>query len=78
MRKYPYTDSTDMIIYEEKVKKPSRLKPLIPCIISAVLSSVITLGAVGMGGYAYLNANNVADGTHSYGRVVDLLLAHYF
>ena len=27
---------------------------------------------------AYLTANNVADGTHSYGRVVDLLLAHYF
>lgn len=27
---------------------------------------------------AYLNANNVSDGTHSYGRVVDLLLAHYF
>ncbi|MBQ5761295.1 MAG: DUF3810 domain-containing protein [Clostridia bacterium] len=27
---------------------------------------------------AYLNINNVSDGTHSYGRVVDLLLAHYF
>lgn len=27
---------------------------------------------------AYLNANNVSDGTRSYGRVVDLLLAYYF
>lgn len=58
MRKYPYTDSTEMIKYEPKVKKPSRLKPFIPCIVSAVLASVITAGAVGLGGYAYLNANN--------------------
>lgn len=58
MRKYPYTDSTEMIKYEPKVKKPSRLKAFIPCIVSAVLASVITAGAVGIGGYAYLNANN--------------------
>ena len=58
MRKYPYTDSTEMIKYEPKIKKPSRLKPFIPCIVSAVLASVITAGAVGIGGYAYLNANN--------------------
>lgn len=58
MRKYPYTDSTEMIMYEPKIKKPSRLKPFIPCIVSAVLASVITAGAVGIGGYAYLNANN--------------------
>ena len=56
MRKYPYTDSTEMIMYEPKVKKPSRLKPFIPCILSAVLASVITAGAVGIGGYAYLNS----------------------
>ena len=57
MRKYPYTDSTEMTIYVPKRKKPSRLKPFIPCIVSAVLASVITAGAVGIGGYAYLNAN---------------------
>lgn len=56
MRKYPYTDSTEMIMYEPKVKKPSRLKPFIPCIVSAVLASVITAGAVGIGGYAYINS----------------------
>lgn len=76
MRKYPYTDSTDMIIYEEKVKKPSRLKPLIPCIISAVLSSVITLGAVGMGGYAYLNANNKTVTTTGIQDKVTLVTTH--
>lgn len=57
MKKYPYTDSTELIIYVPKRKKPSRLKPFIPCIVSAVLASVITAGAVGIGGYAYLNAN---------------------
>lgn len=58
MRKYPYTDSTELIKYEPKAKKPSRLKPFIPCIVSAVLASVITAGAVGIGGYAYLNAKD--------------------
>ncbi len=58
MRKYPYTDSTELIKYEPKIKKPSRLKAFIPCIVSAVLASVITAGAVGIGGYAYLSANN--------------------
>lgn len=58
MKKYPYTDSTELIAYEPKIKKPSRLKPLMPCFISAVLASAITAGAMGLGGYAYLNSIN--------------------
>lgn len=49
MRRYPYTDSTEMIKYEPKPKK----KPggnFFPCIVSAFLASAITLGAVGMTG----------------------------
>ncbi|MDD6214922.1 MAG: trypsin-like peptidase domain-containing protein [Firmicutes bacterium] len=54
MKKYPYTDSTEIIKYEPKEKKKNRFKKFIPCIMSAVLASVITAGAVGVGGYYYL------------------------
>ena len=78
MRKYPYTDSTEMIIYEQKAKKPSRLKPFIPCIVSAVLASVITAGAVGIGGYAYLSSQGgqtvATSGTNDTG--VTLVTTH--
>ena len=53
MKKYPYTDSTDIIMYEPKIKKTSRLKAFIPCILSAVLASTITAGAC-IGGFMYL------------------------
>ena len=54
MKKYPYTDSTEIIKYEPKIKKEHKLKKYVPCILSAVLASVITAGAVGVGGYYYL------------------------
>ena len=54
MKKYPYTDSTELIIYESKPKKKRKTNILLPCILSAVLASTVTLGAVGIGGYAYL------------------------
>lgn len=54
MKKYPYTDSTDLIKYEPKIKKRRKLKAFLPCIMSAVLASVITAGAMGLGGYFYL------------------------
>ncbi len=54
MKKYPYTDSTEIIMYEPKKKKHRNFKKFVPCILSAVLASVITAGAVGVGGYYYL------------------------
>lgn len=57
MRRYPYTDSTEIIKYEPKIKKESKLKKFIPCLMSAVLASVITAGAVGVGGYYFLKDN---------------------
>ncbi len=50
MKKFPYTDSTEMIIYEPKTKKKHNPN-FLPCLVSAFLASAITLGAVGMGGY---------------------------
>ena len=57
MRKYPDTDSTELIEYKPKLKKPSKVRAFMPCIISAVLASVITAGAVGIGGVSYLKSH---------------------
>ena len=54
MKKYPYTDSTELIMYEPKKKKEHKWKKYMPCVMSAVLASTITLGAAGVGGYYYL------------------------
>ncbi len=54
MRKYPYTDSTEIIKYEPKIKKKGRLKKFVPCLLSAVLASGITAGVFGVGGHYYL------------------------
>lgn len=53
MKKYPYTDSTELICYEPKIKKTGKLKAFIPCIVSALLASAITAGAC-FGGYFFL------------------------
>lgn len=54
MKKYPYTDSTEIIKYEPKIKKKRKHANIVPCLVSAFLASVITLGAVGAGGYYWL------------------------
>jgi serine protease Do len=53
MRRYPYTDSTELIEYIPKVKK-HRFKKLAPYLLCAFLASAITAGAVGAGGYYYI------------------------
>ena len=55
MRKYPYTDSTDIIIYEakQKVKKP---KPWLAPIASALVASLFT-AAVFTAGFVTMNKN---------------------
>ena len=52
MKKFPYTDSTELIIYEPKHKKKRNFN-FLPCIVSAFLASAITLGAVGVGSRFY-------------------------
>ena len=53
MKKYPYADSTELIAYRPKIKK-HRFRKLAPFLLTAFLASVITAGAVGVGGYFWL------------------------
>ena len=54
MRRYPYTESTEIIKYEPKIKKERNFKKFAPCLMSALLASVMTAGAFCAGGYFYL------------------------
>jgi len=51
MKKYPYTDSTDLVLYERKVKKPKKQRVWLACLSSAVAASVFTAGILGAGYY---------------------------
>ncbi len=55
IKKYPYTQSTDMIIYEPKVKHKRKSKIWLACLSSALCASIITAGAFGTGLYVYTN-----------------------
>ncbi len=52
MKKYPYTESTELIVYETKPKKQKK-RLWIPCLCSALAASVLTVGicAGGIGAY---------------------------
>lgn len=63
MRRYPYTESTELIMYQPKIKKRGRLKKYMPCLLSAMLASVITAGAFGVGSHFYLK--NLSQPTQS-------------
>lgn len=54
MKKYPYTDSTELITYQPKVKKKRKPGMLLCCLLSAFLASAITAGGMGIGGYFLL------------------------
>ena len=63
MKKYPYTDSTDIIIYEEKKKKiEKKPKMWLACISSAVAASLLT-GAVCMAGVTGYVKNMTSQGS---------------
>ena len=51
MKKYPYTNSTELIEYRPRIKK-RRFRLFLPCLLSAFLASAITAGAL-FGGYQY-------------------------
>ena len=55
--KYPHTDSTDLVIYEPKVKKTRKTKVWALCLVSALLASAISSAAVG-GSVYYMMKNN--------------------
>ena len=66
MRKYPYTETTDLIIYEAKRKKQRKKRMWVPCLCSALAASVLTAAAFGIGANHYLkpiiNGNYLMQG----------------
>ena len=64
MKHYPYTESTDLIVYVEKPKKKKRNSLWTACICSALIASVVTAGAVGGGAVLYMK-NNKTGGAQS-------------
>lgn len=65
MKKYPYTDSTDMIIYEHKPKKQKKNRIWVPCLCSALAASLVTLGSIGGGAYLYMQAQPAPEASAS-------------
>ncbi len=57
MKKYPYTDSTEIIMYTPKIKKKRNFKKYIPCFVSALLASVMTAGVFTIPNYIGRNSN---------------------
>ncbi len=51
MKKYPHTDSTEMIIYDNKEKKKKKAKPWAVALSSALIASVFTASVFGAGTY---------------------------
>lgn len=45
--KYPHTDSTALIMYEPKTKKPKKQRVWVACLSSALIASVISAAAAG-------------------------------
>jgi serine protease Do len=64
MKQYPYTETTDLIVYVEKPKKKKRSSPWTACICSALIASVVTAGAVGGGAALYIK-NRPTGGNQS-------------
>lgn len=64
MKQYPYTETTDLIVYVEKPKKKKRNSPWTACICSALIASVVTAGAVGGGAALYIK-NRPTGGNQS-------------
>ena len=59
MKKYPYTESTDLIIYDQKPKKEKKQKVWLTAVCSALAASIFTAGVFGTGMYfMQKNMNN--------------------
>lgn len=57
MKKYPYTESTDMIVYNTPVKKQKKQRPWLIAVTSALAASIFTVAVGGAGLYYYSKAN---------------------
>lgn len=64
MKKYPYTESTDMIIYEPKRKK-KKSRPVLMCISSALAASIFTAAVFSGGLYMYAKNEGLNLGTNN-------------
>lgn len=53
MKKYPYTESTDLIIYNQKPKKEKKPKIFLTAVCSALAASIFTAGVFSAGMYFY-------------------------
>lgn len=53
MKKYPYTESTDLIVYNQKPKKEKKPKIFLTALCSALAASIFTAGAFTAGMYVY-------------------------
>ena len=51
MKKYPYTETTDLVLYQNKEKKTKKPKVWLACLCSALIASIFTGGLVGSGLY---------------------------
>ena len=59
MKKYPYTESTDLIVYNKKEKKEKKPRLFLTAVCSALAASVFTAAVFGTGMY-YINKNNTS------------------
>ena len=57
MKKYPYTESTDLIVCEQPKAKEKKSRPWLVALSSALAASVLTAGIFGTGMY-FMNQNN--------------------
>ena len=63
MKKYPYTESTDLIIYDQKPKKEKKQKVWLTAVCSALAASIFTAGVFGTG--MYFMQKNMNNNTQS-------------
>ncbi len=89
MKKYPYTESTDLIVYNQKPKKEKKQRIWLTAICSAVAASVLTAGVFSAGMF-YISKNssnaqalvanaqnNISSSVASVASSVDAQLAAY-
>ena len=62
MKRYPYTESTDLVLYVEKPKRKKRTYTFATCLCSALIASLLSAAFVGGGMTLYLK-NNVQANT---------------
>ena len=59
MKRYPYTETTDMVIYSTPKKKEKKQRTWLVALTSALAASIFTVGVCGAGFY-YISRNNQA------------------